>query len=133
MLKVSQITKESRGHDLLVKVLFHVVKLTAEQEFIQPPTKILQNMSCADILVGDETGCIFFFAVHEQVEIMKPGCTILLRNFDIEVSESCLRLKVNMWGSVDCVEPGLTTVINTRRNYSILDFDSFVSQHKPTV
>ena len=126
LIKVEDLNKDSGGTSLLVKVLAHLVKLETNET---PEDCVEQNPKsvCADILVGDDTGCMLFFAVNEQVEIMKPGCTVKIENFSLEMSTECLRAKVEKWGSITCVEPGLSCQVNTKRNFSILKYDSYTS------
>ena len=126
MVKAFNVTEDSNGQDILVKVLMHIVRF--DGEILRDDSNSVAHIKCADVLIGDETGCLFFFAVDEQVDIMKPGCTVFIRNFEIEIADECFRLRVNNWGSVVCVEPGLTTV-DTHKNFSIINYDNFLSHY----
>nr|GEX19237.1 hypothetical protein [Tanacetum cinerariifolium] len=56
-----------------------------------------RNMRLAECLVGDETGVVVFTARNEQVDAMKEGSTVILRNAKIDMYKGSMRLAVDRW------------------------------------
>ncbi|XP_074575405.1 uncharacterized protein At4g28440-like [Curcuma longa] len=96
---VDQLKPGTSGHSLTVKVLKSdtiVYKGRAAAAAGQlRPTRI------AECLVGDETGTIVFTARNEQVDLMKPGTTVILRNAKIDMFKGSMRLAVDKWGRIE--------------------------------
>ncbi|XVF66782.1 hypothetical protein PTKIN_Ptkin10aG0065800 [Pterospermum kingtungense] len=84
-VKVEDLKPGTSGHTLIVKVVETTpVKISHKPNRSRsllsrstPPDRI------AECVVGDETGTIIFTARNEQVEIMKEGATVILRNAKI--------------------------------------------------
>ncbi|CAN6970128.1 unnamed protein product [Brassica rapa subsp. trilocularis] len=72
--KVNQLKPGTSGHTLTVKVVDRYSVLS----FIRPGR-------IAECLVGDETASIIFTARNDQVDLMKPGTTVNLRNTKINM------------------------------------------------
>ncbi|GMH20720.1 hypothetical protein Nepgr_022562 [Nepenthes gracilis] len=64
----------------------------------------------AECLVGDETGMIVFTARNDQVDLMKAGTTVILRNAKIDMFKGSMRLVVDKWGRIEVTEPAVFTV-----------------------
>eukprot|EP00252_Welwitschia_mirabilis_P023614 TRINITY_DN6726_c0_g1_i1.p1 TRINITY_DN6726_c0_g1~~TRINITY_DN6726_c0_g1_i1.p1 ORF type:complete len:133 (+),score=26.79 TRINITY_DN6726_c0_g1_i1:210-608(+) len=94
--KVDQLTPGTSGHNLVVKVLNSNVVLEKRRG---------RQMRLAECLVGDETGVILFAARNEQVDIMKEGATVILRNAKIDMFKGTMRLAVDKWGRIEVTEP----------------------------
>ncbi|PNX80333.1 hypothetical protein L195_g036332, partial [Trifolium pratense] len=63
-------------------------------------------VSCtAECLVGDETGTIIFTARNEQVDLMKPGATVILDNAKIDMFKGRMRLVVDRRGDIEVAKP----------------------------
>ncbi|KAI7747055.1 hypothetical protein M8C21_017166 [Ambrosia artemisiifolia] len=58
-------------------------------------------MRLAECLVGDETGIVVFAATNDQVDAMKEGSTVILRNAKIDMYKGSMRLAVDKWGRVE--------------------------------
>ncbi len=127
-MNVSQIKMGCSG-TLMVKVVAHLVRLKCEfkGKFRQAASA---EVDCAEILVGDDSGCVLFFALNEQIETMKPGRSVAIHNFKTEVIGTCLRVRVDMWGDVSPIEPGLTCQVNMSKNVSFLscEFSAVLSE-----
>ncbi len=128
-MKVTQIEKGGSG-TLIVKVVAHLVRIKYEPSEIlrhETPTEI----DCAEILVGDDSGCVLFFALNEQIETMKPGRSVMIHNFKTEIIGPCLMVRVDMWGEISPIEPGLTCQVKMSKNVSILNcgYDAVLSEN----
>ncbi|KAL3511297.1 hypothetical protein ACH5RR_030698 [Cinchona calisaya] len=79
-------------------------------------------MRLAECLVGDETGMIVFTARNDQVDLMKEGTTIILRNAKIDMFKGSMRLAVDKWGRVEVTEPADFSV-KEDNNISLIEFE----------
>ncbi|OWM76060.1 uncharacterized protein At4g28440-like [Punica granatum] len=77
----------------------------------------------AESLVGDETGIIVFVARNDQVDMMKEGSTVILRNAKIEMYRGSMRLAVDRWGRIEATEPASFTV-KEDCNLSLIEFET---------
>lgn len=85
----------------------------------RPPPR---NTRIAECLVGDETGCIVFTARNEQVDMMKPGTTVILRNAKIDMFKGTMRLAVDKWGRVEVTEPA-SFEVKEDNNLSLVEYE----------
>ncbi|KAJ6733978.1 hypothetical protein OIU74_005721 [Salix koriyanagi] len=120
-IKVEELKPGTNGHNLTVKILdskpVPVPKPRhAPMSLSQRPARI------NECLVGDETGCIVFTARNEQVEMMNPGATIILRNAKIDMFKGSMRLAVDKWGRVEVAEPANFAVKETN-NLSLVEYE----------
>ncbi|GJN35710.1 hypothetical protein PR202_gb24512 [Eleusine coracana subsp. coracana] len=76
----------------------------------------------AECLVGDETGAILFTARNEQVDLLKPGATAILRNAKIDMFKGSMRLAVDKWGRIEVTEPATFTV-KEDNNMSLVEYE----------
>ena len=114
LIKVGNLSPSSGGMDFYAIVVAHVVSVTRGQQ---------EKTRCADVLIGDETGCVLFTAVNDQIDTLQPGKSVLIRNFRIDMVRSMMRVSVDdLWGAVEKFEPGLRCEVNTRNNLSIQEY-----------
>ncbi|GKA55652.1 putative nucleic acid-binding, OB-fold protein [Tanacetum coccineum] len=81
-----------------------------------------RNMRLAECLVGDETGVVVFTARNEQVDAMKEGSTVILRNAKIDMYKGSMRLAVDRWGRVESTESADFSA-NVDCNLSLIEFE----------
>ena len=55
----------------------------------------------AECLVGDETGCVNLMAYDDQLDIVKEGACITIRNVHANVVKEHLRLEIDKWAKVE--------------------------------
>ena len=83
-----------------------------------------QTTRIADVLVGDETGCINFFAKEESLELIKIGAVFTFRNVHAAVVKEHMRIDVDKWAKI---EPAAADVklgeINTKNNMSEEEYE----------
>ncbi|KAH7281084.1 hypothetical protein KP509_36G029200 [Ceratopteris richardii] len=103
-VKVDQLQPGTIGHTVIVKVL------SAKTVLNRARPDVNHKIRVGECLVGDETGVIVFTARNEQIDIMKPGSTVILRNARIDMYKSCMRLAVDKWGRIEVTEPADFTV-----------------------
>ncbi|KAL7140816.1 hypothetical protein ABFS83_08G012200 [Erythranthe nasuta] len=117
-IKVDQIRPGTNGHNLVVKVVSSKMVLQKGR----PDGPQFNQMRIAECLVGDETGSILFTARNEQVEMMKPDATIILRNARIDMFKGSMRLAVDKWGRVEVSEPAHFNV-KEDNNLSLVEYE----------
>ncbi|KAK4344649.1 hypothetical protein RND71_034825 [Anisodus tanguticus] len=126
-VKVETLKPGTHGHNLTVKVVnSNTVKATGgaggrggrASASLNPraPPRI------SECLVGDETGSILFTARNEQVDLMKPGATVILRNAKIDMFKGSMRLAVDKWGRVEVTEPA-DIAVNEQNNLSLVEYE----------
>ncbi|KAK6124378.1 hypothetical protein DH2020_041871 [Rehmannia glutinosa] len=121
-VKVDALKPGTNGHTLIVKV---VTANTVLNKKPRNPTfrgSQNQNTKIAECLVGDETGVILFTARNGQVELMKPGNTVILRNAKIDMFKGSMRLAVDKWGRIEVAEPE-NFVVKEDNNLSLVEYE----------
>ncbi|KAM0944566.1 putative nucleic acid-binding protein [Dioscorea sansibarensis] len=114
-VKVDQLKPGTNGHTLTVKVLS---SKAVSQHSRQAP----RQARIAECLVGDETGTIIFTARNDQVDLLKPGTTVIVRNAKIDMFKGSMRLAVDKWGRVEVTEPANFTV-KEDNNLSLVEYE----------
>ncbi|KAF5450263.1 hypothetical protein F2P56_030629 [Juglans regia] len=124
-IKVDQLTPGTQGHTLAVKVVSSKpVKVTNSKParssmiFSRP----LHPARIVECLVGDETGAVVFTARNDQVDMMKPGATVILRNAKIDMFKGSMRLPVDKWGRVEVTEPA-NFEVKEDNNLSLVEYE----------
>ncbi|CAN6901124.1 unnamed protein product [Brassica oleracea] len=123
-VKVEQLKPGTTGHTLTVKVVDAnpVVPVTRKTRPGASMGRPSQPSRIAECLIGDETGCILFTARNDQVDLMKPGETVILRNSRIDMYMGTMRLGVDKWGRIEATEPASFTV-KEDNNLSLVEYE----------
>ncbi|KFK42725.1 ob-fold nucleic acid binding domain-containing protein [Arabis alpina] len=116
-VKVDQLKPGTKGHTLIVKVVVsNPVKPAIHKN---GPTR---SPRIAECLIGDDTGCILFTARNDQVDIMKTGATIILRNAKIDMFKDTMRMAVDKWGLIEVTNP-VSFEVNQDNNLSLVEYE----------
>ncbi|KAF7030749.1 hypothetical protein CFC21_048090 [Triticum aestivum] len=120
-VKVDQLKPVTSGHTLVAKVLSSKTVLQKARAAGGPgpaakPTRI------AECLIGDETGCVLFTARNDQVDVLKPGNTVIIRNAKIDMFKGSMRLAVDKWGRVEVTEPA-SFGVKEDNNLSLVEYE----------
>ncbi|EOA17584.1 hypothetical protein CARUB_v10005945mg [Capsella rubella] len=123
-VKVEQLKPGTTGHTLTVKVIdaSTVVPVTRKPRTANSLSRPSQPSRIVECLIGDETGCILFTARNDQVDLMKPGATVILRNSRIDMFKGTMRLGVDKWGRIEVTEPASFTV-KEDNNLSLVEYE----------
>ncbi|PIN08585.1 hypothetical protein CDL12_18837 [Handroanthus impetiginosus] len=121
-VKVDSLTPGTNGHTLIVKVVNSNPILNKKPRNPTFRGSQNQNTRIAECLVGDETGAILFTARNDQVELMKPGNTVILRNARIDMFKGSMRLAVDKWGRIEVTEPA-KFVVKEDNNLSLVEYE----------
>ncbi|XP_073116367.1 uncharacterized protein At4g28440 [Elaeis guineensis] len=116
--KVDQLKPGTSGHTLTVKVVSSETVLQKGRA----ASAYLRQTRIAECVVGDETGTIVFTARNDQVDLMKAGMTVILRNAKIDMFKNHMRLAVDKWGRVEVGEPATFTV-KEDNNLSLVEYE----------
>ncbi|XP_073056084.1 uncharacterized protein At4g28440-like [Primulina eburnea] len=121
-VKVDALKPGTTGHTILVKVVNATTVLNKKPRNLNFRGSQNQNTRISECLVGDETGTILFTARNDQVELMKPGNTVILRNSKIDMFKGSMRLAVDKWGLVEVTEPA-NFVVKEDNNLSLIEYE----------
>jgi replication factor A1 len=116
--KVDQIRPGTSGHTLTVKVVDS--KMIMQRG--RPDGPQMRQTKIAECLIGDETGMIVFTARNDQVDLMKTGATVTLRNAKIDMFKGSMRMAVDKWGRIEVSEPADFTV-KEDNNLSLIEYE----------
>jgi len=116
--KVDQLKPGTSGHTLIAKVVSSNTVLQKGRA----ASPHLRQTRIAECLIGDETGTIVFTARNEQVDMMNPDATVILRNAKIDMFKGSMRLAVDKWGRVEVTEPADFTV-KEDNNLSLVEYE----------
>ncbi|KAJ0103558.1 hypothetical protein Patl1_04733 [Pistacia atlantica] len=117
-VKVDQLKPGTNGHTLIVKVL----ESNPVSQKGRSASNHLRQTRIAECLIGDDTGTIIFTARNDQVDMMKPGTTVILRNAKIDMFKGSMRLAVDKWGRVEVTEPA-EFVVKDDNNLSLVEYE----------
>ncbi|CAL0328998.1 unnamed protein product [Lupinus luteus] len=124
-IKVDQLKPGTNGHTLTVKVVSsEAVKNvpnrgTRSSSLLARPSRPSRIAEC---LIGDETGTILFTARNEQVDLLTPGSTLILRNAKIDMFKGSMRLAVDKWGRIEVTEPA-SFEVKENNNLSLVEYE----------
>lgn len=93
---VKDLTPGTTGINLVVKVLN--VNVVVEKEGRPARDGSPRTIRIADCLVGDATATVFLTARNKQIDLVQPGMTLIVRNANVRLFESNMRVTVGRWG-----------------------------------
>ncbi|KAL5225035.1 hypothetical protein ABZP36_011674 [Zizania latifolia] len=108
---VDQLRPQTHGHTLAATVL------AARTVLDKPPRARL-----VECLVGDHTGTVLFTARNQQVDLVKPGTTVIFRNAKIDMFKGTMRLAVDKWGRIEVTEPA-NFQVKEDNNVSLIEYE----------
>ncbi|KAI3740717.1 hypothetical protein L2E82_31188 [Cichorium intybus] len=123
-LKVSDLKPGTTGNTLAVKVLSSTIILDkkSRNSLSLNSRSGAAHTRIAECLIDDETGTILFTARNAQVDLMKPGSTVIIRNAKIDMFKGSMRLAVDKWGRIEVTEPANFSV-EEDNNLSLVEYE----------
>uniref|UniRef100_A0A1J3F0Y3 Single-stranded DNA binding protein Ssb-like OB fold domain-containing protein n=1 Tax=Noccaea caerulescens TaxID=107243 RepID=A0A1J3F0Y3_NOCCA len=119
-VKVDQLKPGTRGHTLTVKVVeSNPVRPAIRKSSLSQPTR---SPRIAECLIGDDTGCILFTARNDQVDLIKSGATVILRNAKIDMFKGTMRMAVDKWGLIEVTDP-VSFEVDRENNLSLVEYE----------
>ena len=76
----------------------------------------------AECLVGDQFGCVKLMAFDEQLNVVKEGAVITIRNAHANVVKEHLRIEIDRWAKVELSNEAVASV-NTQNNASDIEYE----------
>ena len=79
----------------------------------------------ATCIVGDEHGCCVLIAKDQQLDIVKEGAYITIRNAHTNVVNDHMRIEIDRWAKVEATADLVPKVksVNTSNNHSDIEFE----------
>ena len=79
----------------------------------------------AECIVGDEYGCAMMIAKDGQLDIVKEGAFITIRNAHANVVREKMRIEVDRWAKVEVTAAGVEKVksINLQNRLSDIEYE----------
>ncbi|KAF3584473.1 hypothetical protein F2Q69_00026283 [Brassica cretica] len=122
--KVNELRPGTNGHSLNVKVVStKMVMQRGGGGGGRRSGPQARQMRIAECLVGDETGIIIFTARNDQVDLMKEGKVVTLRNAKIDMYKGSMRLAVDRWGRVEVAEEPIDMTVKEDNNLSLIEYE----------
>lgn len=115
-IKVNEIVPNIREIYLVAKVI------DMEEERTVTSRKTNEEHRVMDVLVGDETGVLYYSAWNEQIDMMKKDETFKFLNAKTILYKRNLRLSLGKQGTIEDSEEKIEEV-NTENNISLAEHD----------
>ena len=86
----------------------------------------------AECMVGDDAGCAMLIAKDEQLDIVKEGAHITIRNAHANVVKEHMRIEVDRWAKVEVCKDKSNQVktVNQGNNLSDIEYELVPVNHK---
>ena len=110
--KVSELTPASRAVNVIAKAVSK-----SEIRNIAAGRDGAPHRVC-DALVGDETGCVYLTLWDDNIEKVKEGETINVKNGYVSLFRGNMRLNIGRYGTLEVAEQPLAGEVNTENNLS---------------
>ena len=106
------------GTRVTMHLRVHSVKITRSRQRYDGNALSL----VAECIVGDEQGCAKLMAYDSQLDIIKEGTIITIRNAHANVVKEHLRIEVDKWAKVEASREKIGKV-NTQKNLSDIEYE----------
>jgi len=116
-VKVGELTPNSKAVNVTTKVVSkgEVRSITSGRDY--SPHKV------ADALVGDETGCIYLNLWDDNIDKVKEGETLNIKNGYVNLFRGSMRLNIGRYGSFETVTESPIKEVNTQNNLSSKQYE----------
>ena len=92
----------------------------------QPGTRVNMNLRVVSVKIIRERKRYDggkMMAFDEQLDIVKEGQAITIRNAHANVVKEHVRLEVDRWAKVEASKEAVSTSVNTSKNYSDIEYE----------
>ncbi|KAK1597828.1 hypothetical protein QYE76_017504 [Lolium multiflorum] len=117
---VDKLEPMTEGNNLVARVLS---ARTVLDKPLPNLTSFRRTQQVAECLVGDHTGTVLFTARNHQIELVKPGNTVIFRNARIDMFKDTMRLAVDKWGLIEVIEEPAGFKVNEDNNVSKVEYE----------
>eukprot|EP00029_Vermamoeba_vermiformis_P005185 TRINITY_DN1731_c0_g1_i1.p2 TRINITY_DN1731_c0_g1~~TRINITY_DN1731_c0_g1_i1.p2 ORF type:complete len:141 (-),score=42.68 TRINITY_DN1731_c0_g1_i1:206-607(-) len=78
----------------------------------------------AEVIIGDETASIILTARNEQIDLLKPGSLVEVRNVKVEMfNDAFMRIVVDKWGKIIPSSEPANFNVNLDNNLSSVEYE----------
>ena len=77
----------------------------------------------AECIVGDEFGCAVLIARDGQLDVVKDGANIIIRNAHANVVKDHMRIEVDKWAKVETNKTIAVKSVNKSNNLSDIEYE----------
>ncbi len=116
-VKIGELTPNSKAVNVTAKVVSkgEVRSTTGGRDYT--------THKVVDALVGDETGCIYLNLWDDNIEKVKEGDTLNIKNGYINLFRGNMRLNIGRYGSFEIVKESQIKEVNTENNLSSKQYE----------
>jgi len=116
-VKVGELTPDSRAVNVVAKVVSkgEVRSITSGRDYTQHRV--------ADVLVGDETGCVYMNLWDANIDKAKEGDVLKIKNGYVTLFRGSMRLNIGRYGSFEVVAEPVIEKVNTENNLSSKQYE----------
>ena len=116
-VKIGELTPNSKAINVTAKVVSkgEVRSTTGGRDYA--------THRVVDALVGDETGCIYLNLWDDNIEKVKEGDTLNIKNGYINLLRGSMRLNTGRYGSFETVKESQIKEVNTENNLSSKQYE----------
>lgn len=116
-VKVGELTPNSKAVNVTAKVVSkgEVRSTTSGRDY--SPHRVV------DALVGDETGCIYLNLWDDNIDKVKEGETLNIKNGYVSLFRGSMRLNIGRYGSFETVTESPIKEVNTQNNLSSKQYE----------
>ena len=111
LVKVETLSPNSRGVNIIVKVV-------SKGEIRSVTGRDYSVRRVADVLVGDETGCLYMTLWDDKIDAINEEATLNIKNGYINLFRGNMRLNIGKYGSYELMDDSPITEVNTENNLS---------------
>jgi replication factor A1 len=115
--KISELTPNSKAVNVIAKVV------SKAEERSTTSSRDYTTHRVVDALVGDETGVVYLNLWDDNIDKVKEGDTINLKNGYINLFRGSMRLNIGRYGSFELVEESPIKEVNTENNVSSKQYE----------
>ncbi|KAG7396982.1 hypothetical protein PHYBOEH_001495 [Phytophthora boehmeriae] len=121
-VKVQDLTPGSQGHNLVLQVVS--IAATVEKKRYDGSVSRI-----AEAVLADETGCVTFTARNDQIDMLKEGLVVVVRNSNADIFNGFMRLNVTQWGKLSLHPDGVESTppappsVNSDNNISAIEYE----------
>ena len=78
----------------------------------------------AECIIGDEHGCAMLIAKDDQLNIVKTGALVTIRNAHANVVQEKMRLEIDRWAKIEATTDGpKIKSVNLTKNLSEIEYE----------
>lgn len=117
--KVGNLTPRSRAVNIIAKTISkgEVREVASRRDG--------QTHRVCDLLIGDETGCVYLTLWDDDVEKVEDGDTVNIKNGYVKLFKGSIRLNVGRYGTLETAEEPLEVEVDTENNVSTKVYEQY--------